>query len=522
MDAARGSPADPVNVADPLRLAARLWPGVRLYSRQREILQSVWENDETFVHAGHELGKDFVGALAVLLFFLSRHPCRVVTTSADYSQLESVLWGEIRRFIQTAAVPLEREKGGPLVVNHLHLRKVVDGRVDATSYVLGRVAAKGEGLQGHHVADTGDGVPRTLFAVDEASGVDDLSYNAADTWARRKLVVGNPYPCQNFFRRGVKEGTRHSEDGRRCWRRVLKIAGEDSPNVALGLMEKRHGGRPSGKVILPGVLSWDQYEKRLATWDSVRLCVGIHGEFWEGAELLLLPPSWLNAAEDRARALEGVPREARAVGCDPGEGGADTAWSVVDHLGLIEQTSMPTPDTSVIVGQTLALMHRHGVRAEDVAFDRGGGGKQIADQLRSQGYDVRTVAFGEAASPEPHRGPAGFTERRDAREQRTAYVNRRAEMYGTLRDLLDPSREGPGFAIPARYTELRRELAPIPLLYDQEGRLRLPPKNRQGAGTGGGPTLVELVGHSPDRADSLALACWSMLNKAKRPKAGVF
>jgi hypothetical protein len=61
MDAARGSPADPASVADPLRLAARLWPGVRLYSRQREILESVWDNDETFVHAGHERGTVSLG-----------------------------------------------------------------------------------------------------------------------------------------------------------------------------------------------------------------------------------------------------------------------------------------------------------------------------------------------------------------------------------------------------------------------------------------------------------------------------
>jgi hypothetical protein len=445
-----------------------------------------------------------------------------VTTSADYSQLEAVLWGEIRRFIQTAAYPLERERGGMLVVNHLHIRKAVDGKVDPTSYLMGRVAAKGEGMLGHHVADPGDGVPRTLWVCDEASGCDDESYRAADTWARRKLVIGNPLPCQNFFREGVKGGDRWSDDRSRCYRRVIKVAATDSPSVQLGLMERKHGRTPTGRVVVPGVLPYHEYEKRLATWDEIRRCIGLGGDFYEGAELLLFPPTWLSRAEDLARALEGIPREARAVGCDPGEGGADTAWSVVDHLGLIEQISMPTPDTSVIVGQTLALMHRHGVRAEDVAFDRGGGGKQIADQLRSQGYNVRTVAFGEAASPEPHRGPAGFTERRDAREQRTAYVNRRAEMYGTLRDLLDPSREGPGFAIPARYTELRRELAPIPLLYDQEGRLRLPPKNRQGAGTGGGPTLVELVGHSPDRADSLVLSCWSMLNKVKRPKAGVF
>jgi phage terminase large subunit len=153
-------------------------------------------------------GKDFVAGFIALWFFLSRQPCRVVTTSADGPQLEAVLWGEIRRFIQTSVVPLEGEKGGPLVVNHLHLRKLDPGtgKVCGISYVIGRVAAKGEGMLGHHVAETGDGVPRTLFIADEASGVDDQSYKASDTWARRKLVIGNPYPTSNFFKKGVKGG----------------------------------------------------------------------------------------------------------------------------------------------------------------------------------------------------------------------------------------------------------------------------------------------------------------------------
>lgn len=147
-------------------------------------------------------------------FFLTRHPCRVVTTSADYSQLESVLWGEIRRYIQTAKTPLSHDKGGPLLVNHLHIRKVLtlpDGERDACgiSYLLGRVAAKGEGLLGHHIADVGDGIPRTLFVADEASGVEDLCYERAQTWARRILVIGNPYegpPGCSFFKRCVQGG----------------------------------------------------------------------------------------------------------------------------------------------------------------------------------------------------------------------------------------------------------------------------------------------------------------------------
>lgn len=192
--------------ADPLGLAAELWPDVHFYDKQREILRSLVDNDETYVPAGNMLGKDFVAGFSSLWFFLSRTPCRVVTTSADSSQLEGVLWGEVRRYLQTASRPLTSDRGGPLVVNHLHLRKVVGGRQCGISYMIGRVVAKGEGMLGHHVANTGDGVPRTLFIADEASGVDDLSYERATTWAKRMLIIGNCYDCQNFFRRGVEGG----------------------------------------------------------------------------------------------------------------------------------------------------------------------------------------------------------------------------------------------------------------------------------------------------------------------------
>lgn len=194
------------SVVDPIALKGILWPDITFYNKQREVIYSVYENDETFVPAANMMGKDFVAAFITLWFFLTRTPCRVLTTSVDSTQLEGVLWGEIRRFIQTSRYPLEVERGGPLYVNHLHLRQVIDGAMCGLSYCVGRVAAKGEGMLGHHIADVGDGVPRTLFVADEASGVDDISYERADTWARRKLIIGNCYPCRNFFYRGIKGG----------------------------------------------------------------------------------------------------------------------------------------------------------------------------------------------------------------------------------------------------------------------------------------------------------------------------
>ena len=139
---------------------------------------------------------------------MTRTPCRIVTTSADHSQLEGVLWGEMRRFIQTSKYPLEHTQGGPLVVNHLHLRQMIPGtkQMCGLSYCIGRVAAKGEGLLGHHIADTGDGIPRTLLLCDEASGVADIVYERASTWANRMLVIGNTFPTRNFFYQAVKGG----------------------------------------------------------------------------------------------------------------------------------------------------------------------------------------------------------------------------------------------------------------------------------------------------------------------------
>jgi hypothetical protein len=183
-----------------------LWPHVRMYDKQWEVVESVELDGETVVHAGNMLGKDFVTAFIVLWFFLSRYPCRIVTTSVDHSQLEAVLWGEIRRFIQTCVCPLVYPDG-PLLVNHLHIRRMFRGSMCPLSYIIGRTAAKGEGMLGHHIADTGDKIPRTLFVADEASGMDDETYEKASTWARRKLIIGNPYDCDTYFKKAVTEGT---------------------------------------------------------------------------------------------------------------------------------------------------------------------------------------------------------------------------------------------------------------------------------------------------------------------------
>src|SRR5262245_22610384 len=123
---------------DPLKFASLLWPQVRFYNKQVEVIHSVLRNRRTFVPAGNQLGKDFVSAFIALWFFLTRHPCRIVTTSAREEHLR-ILWGEIGWFISNCKCPLDVKRGGPLLVNHQNIRKSINGQVCGISFLSGMV-----------------------------------------------------------------------------------------------------------------------------------------------------------------------------------------------------------------------------------------------------------------------------------------------------------------------------------------------------------------------------------------------
>lgn len=199
---------------------------------------------------------------------------------------------------------------------------------------------------------------------------------------------------------------------------------------------------------------------------------------------------------------------------------------MVDEQGILELLEARTTDTTEIGAMVKALIRKYHLDPKRCCLDRGGGGKQIADQLRQEGYPVRTIGFGEqAGTPDPKIGKVRVGERKDQREDRYAYVSKRAQMYHEFSLALNPQLHGEEgvFAIPAQYTTLRQELAPIPLLYDKgEGRIKLPPKYRTGKRqVGQEKTLTELIGHSPDQADATVLAYHAMTsNEGQRPYAG--
>lgn len=305
-------------------------------------------------------------------------------------------------------------------------------------------------------------------------------------------------------------------------RKIIRIKATDSPNIRLALSQLERGERVTHETIVPGVITYQQYVDRRNSYDKVKACISLDAEFYEGSELLWFPPVWLDMSVERARWLV-KGRKAKAGGCDPAEGGDKTAMSAIDEYGLIELVSRKTPNTDDVVREAKAFMIKHGIPPDRFCFDRGGGGKQHADRMRADGLPVRSVGFGESLVPELKYGRPPVRIRRGEKEERYEYLNRRAQMYGELSEALDPGLPGIRFAIPEEYAELRRQLAPIPKMYDQEGRMKMLSKNKRNpdpANPSTEKTLIELIGCSPDEADSLVLAYHALRHRSNTPVLG--
>jgi hypothetical protein len=313
----------------------------------------------------------------------------------------------------------------------------------------------------------------------------------------------------------------------RYYRKIIKITGHDSPNVRYGKAQLAAGIEPTDEIIIPGVLSYSEYCKRMELWDPIRKCISIDAEFYEGEDALLFPPLWLNAAE-----LRRATGPARTMGVDSALGGDNTSWAVASDSGILHLESRKTPDTSVIPSITLGIMSRFGIRAENVLFDYGGGGKVHVDRLRTMGHKVRAILFGSPATAEKRRGLKPLEQRNRDDEVRMVYKNRRAEIYGTVRERLDPKALTTPFAIPSEIANkprldggpsLRGQMAPIPLWFDEEGRMYLPPKHKKPDAvnkTDSKINLVDLIGCSPDELEAVCLAVFGLSGRTSRSTAG--
>lgn len=176
---------------DPV-LWTREYLGIQLWSRQRDILESIRDNRNTAVAAGHGVGKSFVAAIAVA-WWVDTHPVdrTFVATTAPTADQVRIIWDNIRRVYNLAQ---ERYNKGlidhpmPGYITGDNKWKLPDG----TELGSGRKPPDHNSdvaFQGKH-ADY-------LFAIgDEAVGLNggflEALGNIATGPANRQLLLANP------------------------------------------------------------------------------------------------------------------------------------------------------------------------------------------------------------------------------------------------------------------------------------------------------------------------------------------
>src|SRR3982750_2158900 len=67
-----------------------------LEAYQERVIDEVWKHERTVIRACHDLGKSFLMARIAITFLNVFPNSKVITTAPTFTQVERILWSEIR------------------------------------------------------------------------------------------------------------------------------------------------------------------------------------------------------------------------------------------------------------------------------------------------------------------------------------------------------------------------------------------------------------------------------------------
>jgi len=394
--------------------------GIDLWSRQKEILNSVRDNRQTAVSAAPSTGKSFAAAGAALWFLNSFPDSKVIVTAAPPErQIREILFGKIRQFQRDALRRGVNLAGG----DPKSMAVVAADEHWIQGFTIPSSGSKEERIakfHGHHA-------PHILIIADEAHGVPGEIFEAFDnimsSAGARLLILSNPLaPSGPFY-----QATRDPEYN------FMSISALEHPNVV------------SGENLIPGAIDRDTTEARMAKWtrpispidNEEELCVfevpwtgekrvvvnsifayKTLGQFpWE-SDWALVPMSWVQRARqnyeifmEKVRSQEEFLPTEPICGLDVAEMGQDANAFVSrydNYVAPIERWSgLEIPAT---IDKASRLARR--VKSVVVNVDGIGVGAGVAPQMKRDGI----VAEGVKVSWSPTRETEEF-QFRDLRDQ---------------------------------------------------------------------------------------------------------
>jgi hypothetical protein len=436
--------------ADPVRWAGDE-AGVFLWSKQREVIESVRDNRRTAVHSCHNVGKTFTAAVTAAWWIASHPPGEafILSTAPTAPQVKALLWREIGR---------------------LHGRAGLLGRVNLTEWYIPNKSG-GEELvafgrttsKDNEAAFQGVHSKYVLVILDEASGVDPKIWQAAESIASNRLsrilAIGNPDLPHSPLATACRPESPYN---------VIHIGIEHAPATT---------GEAVPDELLDYLISPEWAADMLIEWgeESALYQAKVLGHFPTGAADPWRVISEIHAAACRYIEPAYDADAVRVGGLDVGAGGDRTVLveRVNDAVGRIETFIERDPEAA---SKKLAdVIRRWGltrVNVDTIGVGWGLAG-MLRKELRAEGIAIEGVSFARKSN---------FPKR---------FVNIRAEAWWHGRELSRDKK----WSLAKLDDNAIAELT-MPRFVEKLGRILVEPKE----------DVKERLGRSPDIADAVLLA----------------
>jgi hypothetical protein len=446
--------------------------GVELWSKQREVLESVRDYPLTAVHSCHAVGKSMGAAVAVGWWLDTHLPGEafVVTTAPTDKQVKAVLWREI---------------------NRLHAKANLPGRTNLTEWFIGKemVAFGRKPADQDPTAFQGIHAKYVLIVLDEACGIPKELWDAASTLVAneysRILAIGNPDDPFSEFASVCAPSS--------PWN-VIHISYEMTPNFT---------GESVPMIVRDSLISPRWVAERFEVWgeDSAISTSKIKGLFpvegtngtipysWAKAcQLLEFPVPERGSAEDLALVREG--------GIDVGAGADRTI--IRERVGMRagREKQFVDADPMSTIGKLVQKINEW--KLQRVKVDSIGVGWAIAGRLRE--LSAKHNPIGASRGETTHNAevvPVNFGAGPTLGNEKK-FLNIRAEVhwnvgreYSRLRlwDLGDLDDDTLAELTASKYEVM-----------DSFGKIKIEKKEE----------IIKRLGQSPDRSDALLLAFYDM------------
>lgn len=427
--------------------------GQSVWSKQKQIMESVRDHRKTAVRSCHSSGKSHVASL-IVSWWLDAHPpgeAFVVTTAPTTAQVRAILWRYIRRMHKAHNLPGR--------VNQ------VEWLIDEELVAFGRKPADAD-----ESAFVGIHAPYVLVILDEACGVPEQLWIGAEAittgpWCRI-LAIGNPDNSDTHFYKVSQPGS--------GWNAV-RISAFDTPNFT---------GEPIPEKVAVSLISKEWAEEKKMEWgeDNALYNSKVLGEFSVDSADTVVRSSDVAACRIDPEAKY-TPDELSPVELGVDVGGGTDETVIRERRGRLAGREWRIRSDRPEKIAPLILRALRESRATAVKIDSIGVGFGVIGELRNAGsrheHNARIIGVNVAENP------------RDKKK----FVNKRAEMWweigremsaGGLWDLSQMENADITAA----------ELLQPRWFLDTKGRIQIEPKD----------DIRDRTGKSPDHADALLMA----------------